>query len=155
LIAETLSERQFKILFYRTLPPNGGPLIHFFKRIVELKVTIVQVRIEQCVDEDDDFIVFETNLVDSAGNPGIRNNSSCACEVPMRTVILFLAGLDYRMVSGKANYSSLAVIPDHIRDFFQKSMAEGRMLSGAELIANGERIRFSFGRRDAAVSEYI
>ncbi len=155
LIAGTLTARDFRILFYQTTPPNGGPLIHFFTRIVELGLNISHVCVEPRADEDDDFIIFSLNAPDAASDSSLANNSNCACELSMRTLIRFLAGLDYRMTSKEPNSSPLASIPGHVRNFFQNSMTEGRMLRGSELIENSERIRFSFGERDAAVSAYF
>ncbi len=115
---------------------------------------IQQVTIEQRPDEDDDFVVFDTSLADNEGAHIVPRNSDSVCEIPTRTLSLFLAGLDYRMVSGKPNCSFLVEMPKEVRRRFQKLIGEGRMLSGAHLI-NAEMIRFYFGERDAAVSAYF
>src|SRR5205085_1487776 len=59
LLAQTLSVRDFSLLFYRTLPSDGGPLVQFFRTLDEVQVRLAQVLVEKCEDDDDDWITFE------------------------------------------------------------------------------------------------
>ena len=155
LLAGTLTKREFKLLFYQTLPPQGGPLIHFFRHVVELHVSVARASIERTLDEDDDWITFEIGtspVYDSVQKSSVMEGS---CDLSVKVVARYLAGLDYSLASGKAHNSHFGQIPDEIRAFLTRMESEGRMLVDVQVVDDAKQIRLLFGGRDAATSEYF
>jgi hypothetical protein len=151
LIAGTLADRDFKILFYRTIPVHGGPLLHFFRNLIHGGSKLSFVRVDYCADEDDDKIVFSTGTGTELQTAPIANS----CEMPTAVLVRYIAGLDHEMVAGRPNYSTLATISSDIQELLRRMLDEGRMLIAAQLKSDGETIRLAFGARDAAVSDYV
>jgi hypothetical protein len=155
LLAGSITERQFKILFYRTLPADGGPLIHFFRHLIESHLCLARVSIDCHDEEDDDSISFEVGrspLYDVVQKSSVGKDH---CDVPLKIIAQYFAGLDYSLSSGTANYSYIGSIPDEVRTFLKTMTSEGRMLVDAYLINDSRDIRFVFGQRDAAIAEYF
>jgi hypothetical protein len=150
LIAGTLTERDFRALFYRTMPPDGGPIVRSFQQVLQCGSIISSVRVNRLADEDDDLITFATR-------PGIgvqRSATARACEIPISTIVRYLAGLDYNMRAGRPNHSTLASISLGDQTVLRGILNEGQMLVAAELIHDSQMLRLSFGEPDVAVSDY-
>jgi hypothetical protein len=154
LIANTITERDFDVLFYRTIPPNGGPLIAFFRTLLTAKVPIQGVFVEPLPNEDNDWIVFETGTTISAESHAHSGDASKSCQISSRDLIRYFAGLDYTMQSKRPNHSEFGTIPDAERIFVRTMLAQGRLLASARLETGGQVIRLLFGDVDAAMSRY-
>lgn len=138
------------MLFDQTMPPNGGPIVHFFRHLWLSGIPIISVRVDRLPDEDDDLITF-TSLIAAERQTASTAN---ACEIPTSIVIQYIAGLDFDMREGRPNHSTLASISPVDQALLRRMQNEGRMLVAAELIQSGALLRLSFGERDVAVSEY-
>ncbi|MBA3354321.1 MAG: hypothetical protein H0U23_18165 [Blastocatellia bacterium] len=150
LMAGTLTDRDFRILFDQTIPPNGGPIVHFFRHLWLSGIPITSVRVDQLPDEDDDLITF-TSLI--AAERQAASNAN-ACEIPTSSIIQYIAGLDFDMRERRPNHSTLASISPGDQAVLRRMQNEGRMLVAAELTEGGAMLRLSFGDPDGAVSEY-
>jgi hypothetical protein len=154
LIADSLTKRDFDLLFYRTTPPNGGPLIAFFRHLLTAKVPLQVVSIEALPNGDNDWIVFETGVAIKANSHAQPGDASKSCQLSSRDLIRYFAGLDYTMQSKRPNHSEFGAIPDSERNFVRTMLAQGRLLASAHLEAGGRVIRLLFGDVDAAISRY-
>lgn len=153
LVAGTLTKRIFDLLFWRTTPPNGGPLIAFFSHLLTHQIPITAVEVEHCPTEDNDWITFDTHS--KLGHaPSKTPTPAPTCELPLVQLIRFFAGVDYRMEGGKPNHSFLATIPAAEQTLLHAFLSEGRLLDSAAIGMRGDTIVLSFGDRDAAVSPY-
>jgi len=154
LVGRTLTPREFKLLFHRPMPLNGGPLIWFFRKLVTAKIPIRQVWVELLPDEDNDWIVFETRTTAKAQFRGPGECSTSSCDLRLRDFVRYLAGLDYLMQSSQPHQSAFGALPEAQCDFVRAMLAEGRLLVSALLRQEGQMIRLSFGEVDAAISRY-
>jgi hypothetical protein len=153
LVAGTLSKREFNMLFYRTMPPSGGPLIWFFRKLVTAKIPLRKVSVEILADEDNDWIVFETG-VERGEVASVRALSDDFCDLESRNLIRYFAGLDYMMQSETLHHSAFATIPEEKGEFIRAMLTQGRLLAAAQLEAEGQVVRLFFGNVDAAISPY-
>ena len=154
LVGATLSEQDFRLLFFRSTPPHGGPLVNFFRHVAELRLPISRATVTHRPDHDDDLVSFEIGAVpfdDVVQDSHVDTDSCC---ISTNVLTRYFAGLDYRPLA-KPHQSYLGKIPDPIRDFVQEMQSNGRMLTGTEVINQGKQIRLIFGERDAAVSDFF
>ena len=154
LVAGSLTKREFDLLFYRTMPANGGPLIAFFRKLLTSKMPLQNVSVEALPDQDNDWIVFETRTAFNADEHRQSEHPVRSCQLLSRDLIRYFAGLDYMMLSKRPNHSEFGAIPDSERTFIRTMLAQGRLLASAHLEAGGQVIRLFFGDIDAAISRY-
>jgi hypothetical protein len=154
LLAQTLSRRDFRMLFYRTLPPNGGPIVHFFRNVQRTKAKITHVFVERCEDDDDDWINFECGDPEALTRGANSTSEISTVETSMERIIRYLATLDYNLIDDGKEYSHGERIPVDTIFELRACMAGGRTLIAAELQRN-YRLRLFFGQRDAAVADYV
>ena len=151
LISGTLTDRDFRILFDRTNPLQGRALLLFFGGLAQFPSMLRSVRVEYCMDEDDDLIVFTAR-----SNAEVQVASTLnTYELPLAVLVRYIVGLDHEMLGGHPNRSTLATIPSDVQQGFCRMVDEGRMLVAAQLTENGETVRLSFGDYDAATSDYV
>lgn len=153
LVAGTLTKREFRLLFHRTMPPNGGPLIWFFRKLVTAKIPLCKVSVEILAEEDNDWIVFETGTTEDV-DVGSENRRSHSCDLRSRELVRYFAGLDYMMQSETLHCSAFGAIPDETRAFVRTMLAQGRLLASACLESDQQVIRLCFGDVDAAITRY-
>ena len=154
LLAGTLSQQDYRLLFYRPSPLDGGPLVRFFRNIAELRLPIARTWITQQLDQDDDVISFEVGpspFDDVAQKSAVGTDW---CSLSVKGMTRYLAGLDYRP-NAVPHQSSLGAIPNDIRQFLRGMESHGRMVIEAEVINEGKQVRLNFGDRDAAISDYF
>lgn len=154
LVGRTLTRREFNLLFYQAMPPNGGPLIWFFRKLVTAKIPVRQVSVELLPEEDNDWIVFETGTTAKADGKRHREYAANSCDLRIRDFIRYIAGLDYLMQSKHPHQSAFGPLPDAQCDFVRDMLAQGRLLVSAQLEAEGQVLRLFFGDVDAAMSPY-
>lgn len=155
LITRTLVDRDFELLFYKTMPPDGGPLVHFFNAIQNSGCPLTQVSIRRCPARDHDWITFEIGSSAPEMISTVGSTVEESCDLPTSVVVGYLAGLDYSMTSGKANVSDAPPISATQRDYILAVLSEGRLPESAQLIQATKAIRLSFGPRDASISAYF
>jgi len=132
LLAQTLSPKDFRLLFYRTLPPEGGPIVHFFRTIHLAKARLTRVFVDCCDDDDDDWITFESCVSAAAELPS-GNGDRTTVELSMERIVRYLATLDYKFIDDGKHYSFAERIPADVILELRACMAGGRNLVGAEL----------------------
>lgn len=154
LVGRTLTRREFKLLFYRPMPPNGGPLIWFFRKLVTARIPVRQVWVELLPDEDDDWIVFETRTTANTEAKRHGDQSARSCDLRLRALARYIAGLDYMMQCKQAHQSAFGALPEAQCGFVRSMLAEGRLLVSAQLEEEGKVLRLFFGDIDAAISPY-
>lgn len=154
LVGRTLTRREFNLLFYHAIPPNGGPLIWFFRKLVTAKMPVRQVWVELLPDEDNDWIVFETSTTAQADEKRHGQHAANSCALRLRDFIRYIAGLDYLMHSKRPHQSTFGALPDAQCDFVGGMLGQGRLLVAAQLEAEGQVLRLFFGDVDAAISPY-
>ena len=125
------------------------------RNLLTSKIPLQHVSFEAIPNEEDDWIVFRTDAAINADNQAQTGDASKSCQLSSRDTIRFLAGLDYTMQSKRPNQSDFETIPDSVRTFVRGMLAQGRLLSSADLDTNGQFIRLSFGDVDAAISGYM
>ena len=154
LVAGSFTKREFSILFYQTMPPQGGPLIAFFSTLLKCNVTIQDVSVESCPEKDNDWISFDTAEIQRINKRAHGDDAKTSCQLQTKDLVRYLAGLDHQMETGCPHNSSGGRIPDHQRDCVKGMLAEGRLLIGAQLSDNGDVLHLTFGEPDAAISRY-
>lgn len=153
LLAETLSPRDFRLLFYRTSPPEGGPIVNFFRIINQAKARVTRVFVERCDDDDDDWITFECSGRATAVSPD-RNIDSATVDLSMEWIVRYFATLDYNFSGEGKRYSLTERIPADVILELRACMAGGGNIVSTELQPE-YRLRLVFGERDAAVAGYV
>ncbi|SRR6266496_945578 len=155
LLATTLTKREFELLFYHQIPAGGGPLIHFFRSVLESHLTISRASLHRAPQDDDDWVTFEIGTSEMRDTSRKSSATILSCDVSLMLLVRYFAGLDYSLGSGKTNYSYLATIPNEIRAFVRQMESEGRMLVNIQVTREGSQLRLTFGDRDAAISPYF
>jgi hypothetical protein len=152
LIGDTLSEREFKILFYRTIPPNGGPLLAFFTHVLIGGTCLRSVSVEATPDKDNDWVVFDC----SPGTSAVLDDmaSPATCTISTIELVRFFAGMDYAMHSRRPNQSSLHELPELVRRTVKAMLQKGQLLESMRLAPDLQTIQLFFGQKDAAISRY-
>jgi hypothetical protein len=154
LLAQTLSQRDFRLLFDPMEPPNGGPIVHFFRNVEQLNTRIANVFVEHCEDDDDDWITFSCNGTMSSPPLVTRNLDSGAVEISMERITRYLATLNYNLIDEGKQYSLGERIPPDVILWLRACMTDGRTLVAAEMQPD-YRLRLFFGERDVAVADYM
>jgi hypothetical protein len=153
LLAGSLSPREFKILFYQTMPREGGPLVSFFSRVLMSSGSIQNVFVEAMPDRDNDWIAFDCSASAQAFEVR-RATDRLSCQIKTSDLVQYFAGLDYKLQCGQPNHSSLHDLSPATREFVKTMLSQGRLLESAHIASAGELIELHFGDRDAAISEY-
>jgi hypothetical protein len=154
LVGRSLTEREFRLLFYQAIPPPGGPLVAFFRAVLTFRLPIVAVLLEACPDADNDWITFETRTDGSNRGSPQGTDASHVCELDVLALVRYFAGLDSGMVCGRPHCSTMDALPNAQIQLVRDMLSNGCLLTSAKLLANRRILRLGFGDRDVAVSRY-
>jgi hypothetical protein len=155
LVGRSLTEHEFRLLFYQAMPPPGGPLVAFFRAVLTLRLSIAAVSIEACPNADNDWITFETRTDGSDSDSPQGTDASHVCELDLLALVRYFAGLDSGMVCGRPHYSTMDTLPDAQIQLVRDMLSDGCLLTSAKLLANARTLRLGFGDRDVAISRYV
>jgi hypothetical protein len=155
LLGRSLTEREFRLLFYKAIPPPGGPLVAFFRDVLTFRLPIVAISVEVCPNADNDWITFDTRSDGSDSDSPQGTDASHVCELDLLALVRYFAGLDSAMVCGRPHYSTMDTLPDAQIQLVRDMLSDGCLLTSAKLLANRRILRLGFGDRDVAISRYV
>jgi hypothetical protein len=152
LIGGFMSNREFKqLLEERT--PFRNPLFDFFAGLFKTGSKIVDVRIEQRPDDDDDAIVFDLAERKEPTQCG-HFVEEPICEMPTSVLVKYFVQLAFEASLPDQNRFSIGMLPIPIQQNVRDHLRAGRLPTSASLSQDGDTIRLGFGAPDAAISAF-